>query len=75
MTSNNPHLYEIIVNGHLSVRIGRQFEAQRVIARSDGTTAVLCSVADQAALYALIDQLARYGLTLLALRRVDLPDR
>jgi hypothetical protein len=67
--------YEIRVKGHLDRSWSEWFDGLTVDHSSDGTTTLTGPVADQAALYGLIDRARNLGLTLIAVQQVPLEER
>ena len=62
----NPRQYQITVQEHLNPRWSEWFENLNIIQKRDGTTSLSGPVADQAALYGLLNKLRDMGLTLLS---------
>jgi hypothetical protein len=58
--------YEIRVKGHLDARWAAWFEGMSLTHAADGTTAVSGVVADQAALYGLLQKLRDLGVPLIS---------
>lgn len=65
-----PSQYHIQIQGHLHPRWADRFEGMEIIQEPDGTTSLVGTVPDQAALYGLIIKLRDMGLSLLALREL-----
>lgn len=65
-----PSQYHIQIHGHLHPRWADRFEGMEIIQEPDGTTSLVGTVPDQAALYGLIIKLRDMGLSLLALRKL-----
>jgi hypothetical protein len=61
--------YRITVRGTLTERLASAFEGMRV-ETSPGSTVLVGEVADQAALYGLVNRLRDFGLELVRLERV-----
>ncbi len=77
---NEPHLatedqrkpgqYEIRLKGHLDARWAERFDGMRLSHASDGTTILVGTVVDQAALYGLLRTVRDLGLPLLSVWEV-----
>jgi len=67
--------YQITVTEHLDDSWSTWFDGLIITHAADGTTMLAGPVRDQSALYGLIDKARDLGLTLVAVRRSDLPDR
>ena len=65
--------YEIRLKGHLDTRWAAWFDGLSLTKESDGTTIIHGPVADQAALYGLLQKLRDLGLPLISVNHVD-PD-
>ena len=63
--------YEIRVAGHLSDRRCRAFEPFEVRRLPDGTTSLLVTVRDQAALHALVARVRDLGIELIGLEKAE----
>jgi hypothetical protein len=70
---HNPGRYEIRLKGHLDYRWAAWFDGLSLTNESDGTTIIHGPVADQAALYGLLQKLRDLGLPLISVNHVD-PD-
>jgi len=62
--------YRITILGHLPPRWVDRFEGMEIHNQPDGTTILIASLPDQAALYGLIIKCRDMGLTLLAIKRI-----
>jgi hypothetical protein len=69
----NPGRYEIRLKGHLHSRWAAWFDGLTITHGSDGTTIIHGPVADQAALYGLLQKTRDLGLPLISVNHVD-PD-
>jgi hypothetical protein len=58
--------YEIRLNGHLGTRWAAWFDGLSISPGSDGTTTIHGQVADQAALYGLLQKVRDLGLPLIS---------
>jgi hypothetical protein len=70
---HDPGRYEIRLKGHLDSRWAAWFDGLTIAHGSDGTTIIHGPVADQAALYGLLQKIRDLGLPLISVNRVD-PD-
>lgn len=68
---DSPPVYEIRVLGRLDAHWAEWFEGMTLGQAGDGTTLLRGPVADQAALYGLLDKARDLGLPLLAVNRVE----
>lgn len=68
---DTPH-YEIRLQGHLDARRAERFVGMRITLLSDGETRLVGPIADQAALYGILNHIRDMGVPLLAVRRLDL---
>ena len=68
-----PGRYEIRLKGHLDSRWSAWFDGLSLTNESDGTTIIHGPVADQAALYGLLQKTRDLGLPLISVNHVD-PD-
>jgi hypothetical protein len=66
--------YQIRVRGHLSDNWGYWFTGLTLENRSNGDAVLTGPVSDQAALHAILNHIRDLGLTLVALRCVELAD-
>jgi len=66
-----PTYYQIRVQGHLDQRWSAWFDNLTIQHDPDGGTTLAGPVADQAALYGLIEKARDLGLTLLAVLQLD----
>jgi hypothetical protein len=66
-----PVCYQIRLAGHLDRRWASWFDGLAIRHAPDGTTMLTGPVADQAALYGLLDKARDLGLTLLAVARCE----
>ena len=62
--------YRITILGHLHPRWAERFEGLEIHNQADGTTILVASLPDQAALYGLIIKCRDIGLTLLAVKKI-----
>jgi len=69
-----PGRYEIRIKGHLDSRWAASFDGLSLTRESGGTTAIRGPVADQAALYGLLEKLRDLGLPLVSVTQIE-PDR
>jgi hypothetical protein len=65
--------YEVRLIGHLDDRWGAWFDGSTLSHRPDGTTVIRGHVADQAALYGLLQKVRDVGLALVSVDRIE-PD-
>ncbi len=65
-----PSIYEIRLQGRLPAYRSQWFNGMAVTHDEEGNTLLIGPVADQAALYGLLDKARDLGLTLLAVRRL-----
>jgi hypothetical protein len=72
--SPGPGWYEIRIEGRLDSRWAAWFDGLTIAHGSDGTTTIHGPVADQAALYGLLQKTRDLGLPLISVNHVD-PDR
>jgi hypothetical protein len=70
----NPGRYEIRLKGHLDSRWAAWFDGLSLTNESDGTTIIHGPVADQAALYGLLQKVRDIGLPLVSVTQVQ-PDK
>jgi hypothetical protein len=70
---HGPGWYEIRLSGHLGTRWAAWFDGLAVAHGSDGTTIIHGPVADQAALFGLLQKARDLGLPLISVNHVD-PD-
>jgi hypothetical protein len=68
-----PGQYEIRLKGHLGSRWAAWFDGLSLTNENDGTTRIRGPVADQAALYGLLQKTRDLGLPLISVNHVD-PD-
>jgi hypothetical protein len=68
---HNPGRYEIRLKGHLDSRWTAWFDGLSLINESDGTTVIHGPVADQAALYGLLQKVRDLGLPLISVTQVQ----
>ena len=64
-------IYEIQVREHLDDGWANRFDEFHITHRDDGTTLLVGSVADQAALHGLLARIRDLGLTLLSVIRAE----
>ena len=67
---DDPGRYEIRLKGHLDARWGAWFDGLTLTHDSDGTTIIHGPVADQAALYGLLQKTRDLGLPLISVNHV-----
>ena len=67
-------LYEIRLQGYLDEHWTAWFEGLAVAHAEDGTTILSGPVADQAALFGLLERVRDLGLPLLAVQRIELSE-
>jgi hypothetical protein len=68
---DNPGRYEIRLKGHLDTRWAAWFDGLTLTRGSDGTTIIHGPVADQAALYGLLQKTRDLGLPLISVNYVE----
>jgi hypothetical protein len=68
---DNPGRYEIRLKGHLDTRWAAWFDGLAIAHGSDGTTIIHGPVADQAALYGLLQKTRDVGLPLISVNHVE----
>jgi hypothetical protein len=68
---HNPGRYEIRLKGHLDTRWAAWFDGLTLSHESDGSTIIHGPVADQAALYGLLQKTRDLGLPLLSVNYVE----
>jgi hypothetical protein len=68
---HDPGRYEIRLKGHLDARWAAWFDGLTLTHDSDGTTIIHGPVADQAALYGLLQKTRDLGLPLLSVRQAE----
>jgi hypothetical protein len=68
---HGPGRYEIRLKGHLHSRWAAWFDGLSLTNESDGTTIIYGPVADQAALYGLLQKTRDLGLPLISVNHVD----
>ena len=68
---DNPGRYEIRLKGHLDTRWAAWFDGLTLTHDSDGTTIIHGPVADQAALYGLLQKTRDLGLPLISVHHVE----
>jgi hypothetical protein len=68
---DNPGRYEIRLKGHLDSRWAAWFDGLTLTHHSDGTTIIGGPVADQAALYGLLQKTRDLGLPLISVNHVE----
>jgi len=62
--------YHVTIQGHMNPRWAERFEGMEIRHEQDGTTTLIGTLPDQAALYGLIIKLRDMGLKLLAVRKI-----
>ena len=68
---NSPGRYEIRLRGHLDSRWAAWFDGLSLSNENDGTTIICGPVADQAALYGLLQKVRDLGLPLVSVTQVQ----
>ena len=68
---HSPGRYEIRLKGHLDTRWAAWFDGLTLTHDSDGTTIIHGPVADQAALYGLLQKTRDVGLPLISVNHVE----
>ena len=68
---DQPHHYEIRVEGHLEARWSAWFDGLRLTLDDDGTTAIHGPVADQSALHGVLQRLRDLGVPLVSVTQLD----
>ena len=68
---HSPGRYEIRLRGHLDSRWAAWFDGLSLTNESDGTTILYGPVADQAALYGLLQKVRDLGLPLVSVTQVE----
>jgi hypothetical protein len=68
---DNPGRYEIRLKGHLDARWAAWFDGLTLTRDGDGTTIIHGPVADQAALYGLLQKTRDLGLPLISVHHVE----
>ncbi len=68
---DEPAIYEIRLKGHLPDRWAGWFGEITIDLEEDGTTRLICSMVDQAALYGLLKKVRSLGMPLLSINRVE----
>jgi hypothetical protein len=68
---HGPGWYEIRLKGHLDARWAAWFDGLSITRCGDGTTIIHGPVADQAALYGLLQKTRDLGLPLISVNHVD----
>ena len=64
-------LYEVRLAGHLDARWASWFDGLSVTHEGDGTTVISGPVADQAALYGLLQRVRDLGIPLVSVAHID----
>lgn len=64
--------YEIRLTGHLEARWATWFDGLSVTQEGDGTTVISGPVADQAALFGLLQRVRDLGLPLVSVTHIDI---
>ena len=70
-THDESGLCEIRLKGHLDDRWAEWFESLSITLEEDGTTLLICSVTDQAALHGLLKKVRDLGMPLLSVNFVN----
>ena len=68
---NQPQLYEIRFEGHLSAYRAQMFEGLEMVQEPGGETVLAGPVTDQAALHGLLNRIRDLGVPLLSVRRLS----
>ncbi len=63
--------YEITIRGHLTSQWAAVFDGMQVTCQEDGNTCITGYLPDQSAMYGLLMRLRDFGLTLIAIRRLE----
>ncbi len=69
---HSPDRYEIRLHGHLAPRWAASLDGMTVTTHADGTTSLVGTVVDQAALHGLLSRLRDLGLPLLSLTQLHI---
>ena len=69
--SDQPHIYQIIVQGHLSRQRSDWFEGFTITLDESGQTILTGPVIDQAALHGVLKKIRDLGLPLISVNRLD----
>ncbi len=74
---DQPVIYQILIEGHLGRQWQDWFGGVTITQQENGKTLITCTVADQAALYALLRKVRDLGLPLISVTRLphDQADR
>ena len=64
-------IYQIRVEGHLDASWSNWFNGLELTCRKDGTTNLLGSIPDQAALHGLLTKIRDLGLPLISVNRIE----
>ena len=65
-------IYQIRVEGHLDSSWSSWFNGLKLTCREDGTTNLVGSIPDQAALYGLIIKIRDLSLSLISINRIEI---
>ncbi len=68
---DQPHVYEIRVEGHLSDRWSSWFAGLEIVDDLDGVTTLKGALVDQAALFGLLSKVHALNLTLVSVKRLS----
>ena len=66
-----PHVYQIIVGGHLDPDWSEEFEGLTITQRSDGASLLVGPLVDESVLHGVLCKVRDLGLPLLALARLE----
>jgi hypothetical protein len=66
--------YEIRLKGHLGVEWADQFEALNLVREGGDVTLLICSLADQAALFGILKKVRDLGIPLLSVKQIETGD-
>jgi NADPH:quinone reductase-like Zn-dependent oxidoreductase len=70
-TLDQPTVYELRLRGHLGSQWAEWFEGATITHTGTGDTVLICSLADQAALYGLLKKARDVGIPLLAVNQIE----
>jgi hypothetical protein len=66
-----PHVYQLIVRGHLDYDWSEEFEGLTITHQSDGTSLLMGPLLDEGVLHAVLRKVHDLGLPLLSLTRLE----
>ena len=69
--TEEPLIYQIRINGHLSDEWKEWFDGMKIFLKDDGDTVLTGPVADQAALYGLLKKMRNLGMPLVSVNRMN----